>query len=86
MWDHDVHDPEDSTRRGPAPPRTHCELTVAGVLGPMLTQACRAEPGASARTCTVLRTRLPEDLDLPELVRLLDARGLRVLGVTDLGR
>jgi hypothetical protein len=68
----------------PAPP-TRCELTVAGVLGPVLRHACRPESRPAVGTVTVIRARLPHDRDLVDLVRLCEARGVRLVAVTDLG-
>jgi hypothetical protein len=89
--DHVGRDQEEQSRRRstvPAPlGRDHvrCEFTVAGLLGPVLAHACRPDSSASVRACTVIRARLPQGCELVELVRLLDARGVQLVAVTDLG-
>lgn len=55
------------------------ELTIAGRLGPVLRWALRPGSVVGSHTCTILRMKSAKDL--PELVELLDSRGLRIEGV-----
>lgn len=55
------------------------EVTVEGVLGPVLGRALRLERVEVPVACTTLRTTARDDL--PDLVALLESHGLVIEGV-----
>jgi hypothetical protein len=57
------------------------ELTVAGELGPCLRAALMPHVAAREERCTVLRLVTSADMDVPELLATLDARGVHVSSV-----
>jgi hypothetical protein len=66
------------TKPTPNSPGDVYELTLAGCLGPALRATFRPWSTASSRACTVVRTEVPADVDLVDLMADLDAQGLEV--------
>ncbi|HEU4947663.1 MAG TPA: hypothetical protein VFT31_10955 [Kribbella sp.] len=62
----------------PREPAAVYELTVVGALGPVLRMALEPCATASSQLQTILRTKLPADRDLVDLVALLESRGLQI--------
>jgi hypothetical protein len=63
-------------------PTPHCyEVTITGRLGPVLGRTLAPAGGIRTERCTVIRARTSADRDLAELLRSLDSRGIRAMGV-----
>lgn len=58
------------------------ELTIAGTLGPALRVVLQPLVSASAELQTILRARVPSDVDLVDLVRILDGLGVEFADIT----
>ena len=65
----------------PEPGPATFELTVQGALGPMLRRALRPQTASQTQTCTILRTGVPDTVDVIDLVLVLQANGLKVEGI-----
>jgi hypothetical protein len=58
------------------------EVTLAGVLGPVLREAFKPWNASSAHACTVVRAEMSPDVGLVDLVADLDAQGFEVEVIT----
>jgi hypothetical protein len=58
------------------------EVTLAGALGPVLSEAFKPWHASSAHVCTVVYTELSPEVDLVDLVAAMDAHGLEVEAIT----
>ena len=58
------------------------EITVAGVLGPVLRAALQPLVTTASGPCTTLRAALRRRDDIADLVALLDAKGLEVTHIS----
>ncbi|HEX6075714.1 MAG TPA: hypothetical protein VFZ32_10680 [Micromonosporaceae bacterium] len=61
------------------------ELTVSGPIGPVIRSALRPHSAAPSRAYTILRIAAIRPDAVPDLMLLLDRRGLDVEGVFDTG-
>ena len=57
------------------------EVTIAGRLGPVLGRTLAPAGGIRTERCTVIRARTSASRDLPDLLRWLESRGIRAVGV-----
>jgi len=72
--------------RSPKPERpARYELTVSGPIGPVIRSALKPHSASPSRACTILRTAAIRPDAVPDLMVLLDRRGLDVEGVFDTG-
>jgi len=61
------------------------ELTIVGTLGPVLRGALAPYASISSQPQTIIRTDVRDGADLVDLMLLLDARGLEVTDIVELG-